>query len=149
MEKIMEVVLYVSRRLEKTRVKVGRTRIMKILYLADLIAKSKLGRTITKTEYRYYFYGPYSREVIDAIIKLKNEGYLTDNTELTKFGLAHDYRPTEKAYKAQFEHLTKEEAEILDSVIRKFGRNELLRLLDVVYATEPMRKAFPGEVLRL
>ena len=149
MEKIMEIVLYVSRRLEKARVKVVRTRIMKILYLADFIAKSRLGRTITGAKYRYYFYGPYSRDVIDAIIKLKKEGYLTDNTELTKFGLAHDYRPTEKAYKIQFEHLTKEEREILDSVIKKFGRNELLRLLDVVYATEPIRKAFPGEVLRL
>ncbi len=149
MEKVIETILYVTRRLEKARVKVGRTRIMKILYLADLIAKSKLGRTITGTEYRYYFYGPYSREVIDAIIKLKNEGYLTDETELTKFGPAHNYRPTEKAHEVQIAHLTKEETEILDSVIKKFGRNELIRLLDVVYATEPMRKAFPGEILRL
>lgn len=138
-----QVILYLVGRLAGGRTLVGRTRIMKLLYLADLVAKYRLGKTITGSRYYYYFFGPYSDEVQNAIISLTAKGLLSDNPVLTNAGQAHDYKANVKETPAL--PLTKEEKDILDEIIVKFGRRKLEEVVKTAYQTPPMKTARPYE----
>ncbi|GBC85210.1 hypothetical protein HRbin11_01656 [bacterium HR11] len=151
MKKLEYMVIYIIRGLKKmSHQRVGRTRLMKILYLADWLATQRLGRSLTGVKYYFYFYGPYSDRIMNAIESLIQRGIMEDSPDLTQFGVAHDYRLTEKAHELNIEgQLSNDERELLDRVLEKFGRLSLPQLLDVVYATAPMKRAVPGEAIRL
>ena len=136
-----QVILYLVARLTGKRILVGRTRIMKLLYLADLVAKYRLGKTITGSRYYYYFFGPYSDEVQKAIISLTAKGVLQDNPVLTNAGQAHDYKV--KVQDLPKLPLTKKEKAILDEIISKFGRRKLEEIIKTAYQTPPMKTAQP------
>ncbi len=148
--KLESLLIYLTLRLRKSRQRIGRTKLMKLLYLTDLLARKKLGRTVTGAMYRFYFYGPFSTEVLDALDALVEDGILADNPELTTFGVAHDYRPTKLAESLNVEEaIPDDEKEILHEVIKRYGRMNLLKLLDIVYATGPMKKVAPGELIEI
>jgi len=148
--KLENLLIYLTLRLRKSRQRVGRTKLMKLLYLTDLLARRKLGRTVTGATYRFYFYGPFSTEVLDALDALVERGILEDRPELTKFGVAHNYQPTKLAESLNVEEaIPEDEKAILYEVIKRFGRMNLLKLLDIVYATGPMKKVAPGELIEI
>ena len=148
--RIPHMILYIVKNLERGQEKVGRTRIIKLLFLADLLAKKKRRKSLTGTRYYYHIYGPYSVEIANAIDSLVRRRLLQDFPEPTEFGLAHNYKLTAKGRKSLSQsRLSDEEREILDRVIKLYGNLPLLDLLDSVYATEPMKKAVPGKALSL
>lgn len=142
---VEQIILYLVRRLEKSSAPVGRTRIMKLLYLADLVAKYRLGKTITGSRYFYHFFGPYSDEIQNAIISLTKKGLLLDNPILTNVGQAHDYKTN--LTKAPSLPLTLKEKTILDEIIAKFGKKPLEKLIKTAYQTPPMKTAKPNEIV--
>ena len=118
---------------------------MKLLYLADLVAKYRLGRTITGCRYHYYFFGPYSEEIQQAIISLTEKGYLQDSPVLTSAGQAHDYSVAEgKRFELE---VGEEEKKILDEIISKYGFRKLEYIVSTAYRTPPMKKANPYQVI--
>jgi len=101
----------------------GRTRIMKLLFLVDAEAKKKLGDAITHVDWRRWFYGPFSRDVLEVLDELVHEGLL-----------AMDPGP-EVRYKVLDEppRLPDEIKDIVDHVVKEYGFLPLRELLRRVY----------------
>ncbi len=120
----------------------SRIKLVKLIYLADLEAKQKLGRTITGIEYVYHFYGPYSPEIIEEAVEMNGEYIVEAYNPLFD---RYEYYPL-----VDFDiKLSDEELKILDEVIKKYGNANTTRIEEIAYETEPMKKAKPGEVLEL
>ena len=74
-----DLILYIISKLSSSNAKIGGTRIIKLLYLIDLVALRRLGKKITDIRYSYHFYGPYAQEIVDALDRIAK----SDNVEVT------------------------------------------------------------------
>ena len=68
-----DIILYIASHFPEG---VGRTRLMKLLFLVDAIHSRLYGRTATGLKWVRWYYGPFSREVLDAIDDLYEEGLI-------------------------------------------------------------------------
>lgn len=120
--------------------KLGRTRLMKLLYLADYEARRFLGRPISTVKYVWHLFGPYTPKLTMWIDRLKSGGFLVETPVSYPSGregflYTIGNRQTTKSFQPV-------EMEILTYVCRQYSRVELQELLDdVVYQTEPMVRA--------
>ena len=145
-----KIILYILYKLKNIRPTIGRTRIVKLLYLSDLISSARAGEKITKVKYQYYFYGPYSNDIIETLDKLVHEKVVRDYAFPTNSGIAHDYRLSDEMWEKVNKdppEIDKKQKEIIDEVIKKYGAIRLDKLLDIVYSTRPMKEHAPGDAL--
>ena len=125
---------------------IGHTLLAKFAYLADLAARQYLGRPISEMDYRFDNHGPFDAvsfyQARDELIA----GRLITHGPMDIGGHAgFEMRITESDVEYDF---TVAEAEILRYVARKFGSWTATDLCNrVVYTSEPMKKASPGERL--
>src|SRR6266545_2089339 len=118
----------------------GRTRLMKLLYLADYEARRFLGRPISGAKYIWHFFGPYDPRLSAWIHRLTDGGVLVEAPVTYPSGKSGFlYTPGPRQVPQTFKPV---EIEILSYVCRQYSRVELRELLDdVVYQTEPMLRA--------
>lgn len=118
----------------------GRTRLMKLLYLADYEARRYLGRPLSGIKYVWHFYGPYEPKLPEWIDSLKGSGVIVEEPMTYPSGVTgYLYTPGPRSPSASF---APAEMEILSYVCRQYSQVPLRDLLDdVVYQTEPMLKA--------
>lgn len=133
---LRDLVVYVVSRFPRG---VGRTRLMKILFLVDFESSRKLGAPATGLEWRRYFYGPFSEEVLRVLDELVDEEKL-----------AVDEGP-EKRYVALVEPPVLPDAlrEIVDYVVDEYGFLRLEDLLKVVYEKGGVEGKELGEKIEL
>ena len=146
-DKIEMVILYLIKKLGN---RLTRTKLMKLLFISDYLAKHGkklgLGKTITGTRYVYYHHGPFSFDVYPAIGKM-------DGFEIIEFDLSGESR-----YGSLYSYgigpnprfnvkLKVEERRILDFVIRKYGYLDLDRILSIVYNSKPMKNKNVNDVI--
>ena len=141
MEKLEAAIEYVLR---KSRRRLTRTEIVKYLYLADLSHFERYGRTLTGLDYSYYYYGPFNRDILNALERMDGKS-IRETSHVADDGSEYYlYEPVGRIPSS--DALSKEERAILNSVIVKWRGRPLRELLKYVYdKTEPMRKARPGE----
>lgn len=122
----------------------GRTRLLKLLYLADLEARKYLGHPISRLHYRRYLHGPFDSAIYRAIEHLVDHGAIS----------AHEHRGPERDRVLVKYRLTRQRPErripatyrsILDYVAREFGARPMQALLQHVYSTPPMEGNIPIE----
>jgi hypothetical protein len=115
----------------------GRTRLMKLLYLADYEARRYLGRPISSIPYVWHHYGPYDSRLNDWTSELESRDVLVEERVIYPSGKAgYVYHRGPRMVTPSF---TPAESEILAYVCKEYSRIELKGLLeDVVYETEPM-----------
>lgn len=145
---IHAIVWYASRRGEKLTT----LRLVKFLYLADLYhARFSKGETLTGWPWAFVYFGPWCKEVNEAIEKSAKKGLIFAQEYPSKYDDDKDYRlfSTES---------TDEEPKIIDALptyvwsklqwaIQKWA-DDWHGLLDYVYfETEPMIEAKPGALL--
>jgi|GEM_PF-1736211 len=146
-KKLKMVIYYVVRALE---LRLTKTKLMKLMFIIDYIAKNSrrlgIGRTITGSKYIYYHYGPYSRDVANAINDMnKYEIEEIDLGELSRYSSLYSYRVGNRP---RFNiELEPKEKEIIDYVIQNYGYMPLEKLLFSIYNTSFMKKAKPLDVL--
>ena len=118
----------------------GRTRLMKLLYLADYEARRFLGHPISGAKYIWHFYGPYEAKLTTWINRLKDGQVLVETPVVFPSGKqGYLYTPGPTQAPESFKPV---EVEILTYVCRQYSRVDLRELLDdVVYQTEPMVRA--------
>lgn len=139
-----DLILYIIAKLSNSKIKIGRTRIIKLLYLIDLVALRRLNEKITGLKYYYHFYGPYAQEIIEVLDKLSHCGKVETTTIPAHNGMvAYDYRVQDLPKVS----LEPEKRRLVDEIISKFGRMRLDKLLEVVYSTRPMQEKAPGDEL--
>lgn len=145
--KLEMVICYLVKKLGN---RLTKTKLMKLLFISDYIAKegknSGIGRTITGTQYIYYHYGPFSFEVYPAIDEMNGYEILEfDSSEGSRYGSLFSY---ELGSNPRFEiKLNDVEKKILDLVINKYGYMPLDALLTIVYNSKPMKNAKVNDII--
>jgi len=118
---LRELVLYVVSRFPRG---VGRTRLMKLLFLIDAMSLKELGKRVTGIDWCRWRYGPFSKDVLDALDEL-----------VEKDMLAVDSGP-EVRYVALSEppKIPMDVKRVVDRVIEEYGFLPLKELLRKVYS---------------
>lgn len=122
--------------LEERREWLGHTRLVKLLYLADMEARKVRGAPISSFEYVWHHHGPWDTAFFAArgelLIRGLAEPREVQHTDYTDRQLRATDQLTE-------ETLTAEERHILHSVVARYMQTPLSTLLnEVVYKTPPM-----------
>lgn len=118
----------------------GRTQLMKLLYLADYEARRYLGRPLSDLEYYWHHFGPYEERFVEALGKLGERDVVREEQVVYPTGLkGYEYRPGSEPALLSFGPI---EREVLKYVCTTYSDLKLSALLsDVVYETEPMKEA--------
>ncbi len=117
---------------------VGRTRIVKFLYMVDHESRRYLGHPLTDLVYRWDNHGPYDPEIQRQIDQMRYQGYLKEE-EFKRDYTWYKYTTTSNRLPCP---LKKEEKAIVDHVVHRYADMKLDTLLeDVVYQTRPMLEA--------
>ncbi|MBI5307409.1 MAG: DUF4065 domain-containing protein [Planctomycetes bacterium] len=135
---------------ERLSGKLGRTHLIKLIYLTDYHSRRLFGQPVSTLNYYWDDHGPFDKEYYACIRKL-DKSYISEETVYfpshKKGYVFHDMLKRMK-----YDNLCEQEFYILEYVIRNYSQVRLQILLeDVVYKTEPMealtkKKAF-GETL--
>jgi uncharacterized phage-associated protein len=129
---------------------ITRTKLAKLLYLADLRAVHELGRTGSGVEWRWWHYGPFSKLLQSVEDDLVAAGVIGREVTENYYG-STEYRlslgrevPVD--VDAQF-------AVIIEGIVLEYGNLGASSLRDLTYQTKPMQEAqrenARGEVLDL
>ncbi len=118
---------------------VPRTRLVKLIYLADLIAREYLSRPISEFRYQFHHRGPYDAAIEHAVAELEGRDLAWQS----------DDRSGEVRFKRLYPNgaplawsFTLGENEILGYVSSNYVRMPMNELLDdVVYESHPMKVA--------
>ena len=137
-------------------------RVVKFLYLMDLFYVKHTGQRFTTWTWRFWDFGPYCKESLDAIKQAVDENFIDSSSHPSKFDEERDYDLINYSqdrilYEDDLEkHIIQLEKDLsiplmiqmaMRSYIKKYG-NDTSALLDYVYfQTEPMQKAKPRENL--
>lgn len=125
----------------------GKTKLVKLIYLADVEYYRARRKTLTGAEWIFYHYGPYSFEIDDALAELAFD--IPQESVQTAGGRAAIVFKTAGHIKSRLgEHVQISELRLVNRVIGDWGETELNPLLNHVYFyTEPMKDAARGETL--
>lgn len=118
---------------------IGRTKLLKLVYLADLEARKLMGKPISSFDYHWHHHGPFDASIYDAVKELE-DGEHAHTQEINHGGgyvekkLIDDDGPTPFDF-------SEAEFEIMRFVAARFMAVPLRELLDsVVYKSRPMRE---------
>lgn len=121
---------------------IPRKRLVKMAFLADLVARQYLGAPISKFTYVVYHFGPYDPEVPNTIAELESAGlaWSRESRPATDDDVAFK-RLYDSGTPAVFD-FTLGENEVLAYVVRNFLSMEIEELVeDVVYPSAPYQAA--------
>ena len=110
--KAKQLILYLA-----SKVDVGKTKLMKLLYLIDFIAYEKKGKPITSDTYEHWDLGPVPRNIWTNFKGLTS-GIVDQKAEDRNAGKYHKLIAKIPPNLAVF---TKAEREVIDSVIEEYG----------------------------
>ena len=125
---------------------VGKTALVKLVYLVDVEHYRRYGRTVSGLSWRFYHYGPYAAELEQVIRENRfvNEYGNRERPGYRYFGKG-DWQDIHRVFNAHFGSSVKH---VADWVIEQWGIESLEIILDYVYfETEPMQDAQRGENL--
>ncbi len=127
----------------------GRTRLMKLIYLADLEAAKKLRHPISGARFYSYIHGPFAKEVLHTIDELKGF-WIDERVTRNAYGdRSYIYTLSDFPFAEPLMVDNPEEESILNEVIEKWGRQDLNTILRHVYNTEPFKSTPSCEYIDL
>lgn len=141
------LVTYFVSRLRRRRQPMGRTKLVKLLYFADLYHLELFGSRITEIPYRHYYAGPYSEQVSDAVARLEEKGIFVEREHTTRDGRkAYILSPTVKTAKIR---LVPSAKEIADIVLEEWGPTGASEIEAAAKRTVPFMRAAFNELIDL
>jgi hypothetical protein len=136
------------------------TRIIKFLYLTDILYVRHTQKTLTEWKWLFWDFGPYCNESVDLIKATRTANLITSRSLPSSFNEEDDftlysYPRDQYTYQSDLEtHVTSLEKNIplmvqmgLKSLIKKYGNDTKDLLNYVYYKTEPMKVATPRHFL--
>lgn len=119
---------------------IGRTLVVKYLYLADLESRRYRGKPLTDLDYIWYDHGPFDSEIYAQLDILRQGNFIKQECVQYPNGkYGYQYAAGDNPLP---DELAPDERAILDAVVEQYGAMSLQALLDdVVYQTKPMLDA--------
>jgi hypothetical protein len=115
--------------------RLGRTQLVKLVYLADHEALRYLGSQISQFEWKREPRGPFTEKFYDVKNKLVDRELITEVEDVTPFGHPwYQYVDRDGPVKFDF---TPSEERILRFIVQTYGGKSREELLQVVYDTKP------------
>jgi len=135
-EKLKSIVLFILERADNKDIPIGKTRLVKLLYLLDVEIYKLSKKTLTGLEWIFFKYGPYALEIegfLDKIGVMEQDMHIGKGRFFSRLITEID----EEDIKVDIE--TKS---VIEKLIEEWGTADLNELLDYVYfETEPMLSA--------
>lgn len=120
----------------------GRTKLVKLLYLADLEARRVLGRPLTEMQYRWWEYGPWDEQFALCEASLKSRNLIQVETYPYQSYYGSFYVPLGDMMYT----FADDEVAVLDYLVKTFGKKGRKELVEeIVYQTPPMKDAVARE----
>jgi uncharacterized phage-associated protein len=132
--KNQQIFKFIIERLSGT---LGRTHLLKLVYLADYHFHKLTGKSISTFKYLWHNNGPFDSSLYDDINNLKESTYIEE--EEVHFPTCRGYVFHNTSHQMIYNELSTQDIYMLEYAIRTYGKINLQTLLeDVVYKTEPM-----------
>jgi uncharacterized phage-associated protein len=115
---------------------IGKTKLMKLLYLMDFTMYERFGRSITGDTYRHWPQGPVPVMTWRGMKGEDNvKEFLTEESIPTSIGTTYiKYTPNRQPDTSAF---TSEEKEIIDNILRSYGDMNQQQLVELVHSELP------------
>ena len=123
----------------------GRTRLVKLIYLADRQWRRKQGKTYTEAHYYRWNHGPFAREVLAALEWLDGIEII-ERERRSPGGTIYIYETGERS-RLRDVKLDPDFRHTLSGVAEKWGKSSLQELLDFVYSRDDFKNVEFGERL--
>lgn len=131
---VKNAVLYILERAENQEISIGKTRLIKLLYLLDIEHYRLNQIVLTEMDWIFYKYGPYSFEIDDFLEKIgvtEEDIHISEGKTFTKL---------RKEFGEDDIKIAIEIKAVIEKLIKDWGTADLNELLDYIYfETEPMR----------
>jgi hypothetical protein len=141
-EAIKNAVLFILEKAKDRDISIGRTRLIKILYLLDVEYFRQSQRKFSGINWIFYKYGPYAFEVEDLLRDIdieEEEIVLSSKKTFKKYSGVMDDEPIA---------LSIEVKSIIEKILESWGTADLNEFLEYIYfETEPMSAAKFKETL--
>ena len=122
----------------------ARTKLVKLVYLADLEARRFMERPITRFNYVWHHFGPWDRAFFDTFSELIDAGYARNQPVYWSMDRVEKRLQNGNPMRLA---LPPADKAILEFVARRYITASLEEVLDVVYKSQPMKEAQQGDLL--
>jgi len=127
-----------------SRSDIGKTKLMKLLYLMDFMMYERSRNTITEDEYRHWSFGP----VPVSIWKKLTDGEFADFLDVEKVDRGQAYlKYTAKNPNVNMDDFSPEEMAVINEVLAQHGDKFQDALVKMVHAELPYRITEENEVI--
>lgn len=117
-----------------------RTKLVKLLYLADKKHFLTHDRTITGIRYFKYSYGPFSNCILDAVDGLEETGQIHIETHMTDNGRQYHHEPCcQHSHTDSSSSLTDTHFETLDAIHDEYASLDTTTIVESIYNTDPVQ----------
>lgn len=126
--KLRDLIRYIVK--NHGRSSLTRTKLMKLLYIADREAEAEFDEKISDTNYIRYYYGPYSEEAMNEVESLSSKEIRERRGRSSK-GDFYIYDSTMET--ADAESLAPKEKALISHILEEYGEMDTEELVDKVY----------------
>lgn len=131
-------------RLESTDGKIPKTKLAKLLYLADFSFFYEKHKSMSGLEYRKITYGPVPDEYFSLLGRLEADGEIS--VDLTDNG-AMLISETRKGEKNEINNLNSEEKKLIKSISKKWNSKKTQEIVDFTHSQLPYTFADEGDII--
>jgi hypothetical protein len=116
----------------------SKTKLVKLLYLIDVVFDRKYKKAFSGISYKSYYYGPYSEDIQNAIKLLQDFKYIA--TEQYQAGDGTNYYRFKLNSMPHFSSLTEAERSEVKDILLPFVNMDLKEIVQVAYNTKEYKK---------
>lgn len=125
----------------------SKTKLVKLIYLLDVIHSRRDGTPFSGIEYKSYYYGPYSEEIEASLDLLSELGYISVTYNVRLDGTPYYHIQLKNL--AHFGYLTGQERLQIRKDMQGLVDLDLRDVLDITYKTKEFKEVPLGEVITL
>ena len=126
---------------------ITKTKLVKLLYLIDVAYKKSHQKILTGLKYVKYFYGPYSRDIDEALKNLYASNLISYEEHFTADG--RRYYLISLKDDVKIPDVDGDVEGVIDKVVKKYAFKRLDDILDVIYSMDEVKGAKFGEPIRI
>ncbi|ONK21239.1 hypothetical protein BLX87_23230 [Bacillus sp. VT-16-64] len=116
----------------------GRTQIIKAIYLLDCEWFKSFGETYSGLEYKRDYNGPFDVDFYEGIDELIANGFILEHKYNFNNGVGYEYHDINMDFSESGFNLNPVARYIADEIVEKLSNKDTQAFLDLAYKTEPM-----------